>query len=44
MTVGDYLVPMESKEGPRQVDAVPGLSLFATGIDIARLFEGNAPL
>ncbi|HEU4923170.1 MAG TPA: protein-disulfide reductase DsbD, partial [Burkholderiales bacterium] len=28
-------------EGPREVDARPRLSIFASDIDIARLFEGN---
>ncbi len=31
-------------DGPRQVDAVPRLSIFASDIDIARLFEGSAAL
>ena len=31
-------------EGPREVDATPRLSLFASDIDIARLFEGNVLL
>jgi thiol:disulfide interchange protein DsbD len=28
-------------EAPRRVDAVPRLSIFASDVDIARLFEGN---
>jgi thiol:disulfide interchange protein DsbD len=28
-------------EGPREIDARPRLSIFASDIDIARLFEGN---
>ena len=28
-------------EGPRQVDAAPRFSIFASDIDIARLFDGN---
>ena len=31
-------------DAPRQVDAVPRLSIFASDIDIARLFEGSAAL
>ncbi len=31
-------------EGPRQVEAVPRLSIFASDLDIARLFEGNLAL
>ena len=31
-------------EGPRQVGAVPRFSIFASDIDIARLFEGSAAL
>ena len=31
-------------EAPRRVDATPRFSLFATDLDIARLFEGNAAL
>jgi thiol:disulfide interchange protein DsbD len=31
-------------EGPRQVDAQPRWSVFASDLDIARLFEGNAAL
>jgi thiol:disulfide interchange protein DsbD len=54
--VGVCYVPMESKaalelaaatgigEGPRPLDAAPRLSLFASDIDIARLFEGNVAL
>ena len=54
--IGVCYVPMESRaalqlaaatgvgEGPRQVDAAPRLSLFASDIDIARLFEGNVLL
>ncbi len=54
--VGVCYVPMESSarlvpasvrsfsEGPRSVDANPRLSLFASDVDIARLFEGNALL
>jgi thiol:disulfide interchange protein DsbD len=51
--VGVCYVPMESSarlvpaslsslsEGPRSVDASPRLSLFASDVEIARLFEGN---
>ena len=31
-------------EAPRQVDAVPRFSIFASDLDIARLFEGNFAL
>ena len=31
-------------EGPRQVDAVPRFSIFASDIDIARLFQGSVAL
>src|SRR5262245_7365870 len=31
-------------QGPKQVDAEPRWSIFASDIDIARLFEGNAAL
>jgi thiol:disulfide interchange protein DsbD len=51
--VGVCYVPMESQaslqlvsgtivsEGPRAVDAAPRFSIFASDIEIARLFEGN---
>ena len=51
--IGVCYVPMESNatlqlvsgpfvsQGPREVDAQPGFSIFATDLDIARLFEGN---
>jgi thioredoxin:protein disulfide reductase len=51
--VGVCYVPMESQaslqlvsgtfvsEGPRAVDAAPRLSIFASDVEIARLFEGN---
>jgi thiol:disulfide interchange protein DsbD len=51
--IGVCYVPMESQaslqlvsgtfmsEGPRTVDAGPRLSIFASDIEIARLFEGN---
>ena len=51
--IGVCYVPMESQatlqlaagtfmsEGPRQVDARPRLSIFASDLEIARLFEGN---
>ena len=54
--VGVCYVPMESAaalqlaaltgggEGPRQTSATAGLSLFASDIEIARLFEGNVAL
>lgn len=31
-------------QGPRQIDAAPRLSIFASDVDIARLFEGNLAL
>jgi thiol:disulfide interchange protein DsbD len=54
--VGVCYVPMESQatllltggtfvsEGPRQVDPAPRWSIFASDIDIAQLFQGNAAL
>jgi thiol:disulfide interchange protein DsbD len=54
--VGVCYVPMEShaslqlvagtflSEGPRAVDSAPRFSIFATDVDIARLFEGNVVL
>jgi thiol:disulfide interchange protein DsbD len=54
--LGVCYVPMESQaslllaagtflsEGPRTVDPGPRLSIFASDVDIARLFEGNALL
>ena len=54
--VGVCYVPMDSQatlqlaavtgvgEAPRQVDAAPRFSIFASDVDIARLFEGNALL
>ena len=54
--IGVCYVPMESTAslqltaapgmtaGPRQVDPAPRFSIFASDLDIARLFEGNALL
>jgi len=54
--VGVCYVPMESQaslqlaagtflsEGPREVASGPRFSIFATDVDIARLFEGNVAL
>ena len=54
--VGVCYVPMDSQatlqlaavtgvgEAPRRVDAAPRFSIFASDVDIARLFEGNALL
>jgi thiol:disulfide interchange protein DsbD len=54
--IGVCYVPMESQaslmliagtslsEGPRQLDPEPRFSIFATDVDIARLFEGNVAL
>jgi thiol:disulfide interchange protein DsbD len=33
--------PPEFSQGPRSVDAAPRFSIFASDMDIARLFEGN---
>jgi thiol:disulfide interchange protein DsbD len=53
---GVCYVPMDSQatltlaagtflsEGPRAVDAAPRFSIFATDVDIARLFDGNVAL
>jgi thiol:disulfide interchange protein DsbD len=54
--LGVCYVPMESQatlvlaagaslsEGPREIDSRPRFSIFATDVDIARLFEGNVAL
>ncbi len=36
--------PPELSQGPRSVDAAPRFSIFASDLDIARLFEGNRAL
>ncbi|MGE5641281.1 MAG: protein-disulfide reductase DsbD [Clostridia bacterium] len=36
--------PPELSEGPRRVETAPRFSIFASDLDIARLFEGNAAL
>jgi thioredoxin:protein disulfide reductase len=33
-----------ASQGPREIDAQPRFSIFASDVDIARLFEGNAAL